>query len=73
MPHIARSQAFKPATTDEFDKNAALAAQEMRERMASDPQFAEAIKLVAEFWLFWYLTAGHKRLGQLIAAVGKGK
>lgn len=32
-----------------------------------------AVEAVAAWWLKWYMTAGHKRLGRIMAKVAKKK
>lgn len=33
----------------------------------------ESVHSVADWWLKWYLTAGHKRLGRLLVSIAKGE
>ena len=50
-----------------FDAAAALAADELKKLPA------DQVKVVADWWAKYYMTAGHKRLGRLLVAVSKGK
>lgn len=50
-----------------FDEAAAIAAEELKKL----PQ--DQVKVVADWWAKYYMTAGHKRLGRLLVAVAKGK
>jgi hypothetical protein len=45
------------------------AAEEAERDLASLDQ--EAVKVLAVWWLKWYMTAGHKRLGRIMVKVGK--
>jgi len=53
--------------TKSFDAAAAVAAEELKKLPA------EQVKVVADWWAKYYLTAGHKRLGRLLVAISKGK
>jgi len=53
--------------TKSFDDAAAVAAEELKKLPA------EQVKVVADWWAKYYMTAGHKRLGRLLVAVSKGK
>lgn len=53
--------------TKAFDDAAAVAAEELKKLPA------EQVKVVADWWAKYYLTAGHKRLGRLLVAISKGK
>jgi len=53
--------------TKAFDEAAAVAAEELKKLPA------EQVKVVADWWAKYYLTAGHKRLGRLLVAISKGK
>ena len=53
--------------TKAFDDAAAVAAEELKKLPA------EQVKLVADWWAKFYMTAGHKRLGRLLVAISKGK
>ena len=50
-----------------FDEAAAIAAEELKKL----PQ--DQVKIVADWWAKYYMTAGHKRLGRLLVAISKGK
>ena len=50
-----------------FDEAAALAAEELK-KLPPDQ-----VKVVADWWAKYYMTAGHKRLGRLLVALAKGK
>jgi hypothetical protein len=50
-----------------FDEAAALAAVELKKLPA------DQVKVVADWWAKYYMSAGHKRLGRLLVAVSKGK
>ncbi|MGA8857879.1 MAG: hypothetical protein WB643_12050 [Candidatus Bathyarchaeia archaeon] len=45
------------------------AAEEAERDLASLDQ--EAVKALAVWWLKWYMTAGHKRLGRLLIKIAK--
>ncbi len=53
--------------TKAFDEAAAVAAEELKKLPV------EQVKVVADWWAKYYLTAGHKRLGRLLVAISKGK
>ena len=53
--------------TKSFDEAAAVAAEELKKLPA------EQVKVVADWWAKYYMTAGHKRLGRLLVALSKGK
>jgi len=53
--------------TKAFDDAAAIAAEELKKLPA------EQVKIVADWWAKFYMTAGHKRLGRLLVAISKGK
>ncbi|HUO42998.1 MAG TPA: hypothetical protein VMU35_08475 [Methylomirabilota bacterium] len=53
--------------TKAFDEAALVAAEELKKLPA------EQVKVVADWWAKYYMTAGHKRLGRLLVAVSKGK
>ena len=53
--------------TKSFDAAAAVAAEELKKLPT------EQVKVVADWWAKYYLTAGHKRLGRLLVAISKGK
>ena len=53
--------------TKAFDEAALVAAEELKKLPA------EQVKIVADWWAKYYMTAGHKRLGRLLVAVSKGK
>ena len=53
--------------TKAFDDAAAVAAEELKKLPA------EQVKVVADWWAKFYMTAGHKRLGRLLVAISKGK
>jgi len=55
------------ADTKSFDEAAAVAAEELKKLPA------EQVKVVADWWAKYYMTAGHKRLGRLLVALSKGK
>jgi len=48
-----------------FDAAASKAEQEL-EQMSSNPQVAEAVKVVGAWWNKWYMKAGHKRLARIL-------
>jgi len=50
-----------------FDEAAAVAAEELKKL----PQ--EQVKVVADWWAKYYMSAGHKRWGRLLVAISKGK
>jgi hypothetical protein len=50
-----------------FDEAAAVAAEELK-KLPPDQ-----VKVVADWWAKYYMTAGHKRLGRLLVAVSKGR
>jgi len=50
-----------------FDDAASVAAEELKKLPP------EHVKVVADWWAKYYLTAGHKRLGRLLVAISKGK
>lgn len=52
-----------------MDAAAFLAHQELETAMQS-PEAQQAILAVAKWWKKWYLKAGHKRLGRLLAKLG---
>jgi len=53
--------------TKAFDEAALVAAEELKKLPA------EQVKVVADWWAKYYMTAGHKRLGRLLVAVSKGR
>jgi len=53
--------------TKSFDEAAAVAAEELKKLPA------EHVKVVADWWAKYYMTAGHKRLGRLLVSISKGK
>ena len=53
--------------TKAFDDAAAVAAEELKKLPA------EQVKVVADWWAKFYMTAGHKRLGRLLVTISKGK
>jgi len=53
--------------TKSFDEAAAVAAEELKKLPP------EQVKIIADWWAKYYLTAGHKRLGRLLVAISKGK
>jgi len=53
--------------TKAFDEAALVAAEELKKLPI------EQVKIVADWWAKYYMTAGHKRLGRLLVAVSKGK
>jgi len=55
------------ADTKSFDEAAAVAAEELKKLPA------EQVKVVADWWAKYYMTAGHKRLGRLLVALSKSK
>jgi hypothetical protein len=50
-----------------FDEAAAIAAEELKKLPL------EQVKIVADWWAKYYMSAGHKRLGRLLVALSKGK
>jgi hypothetical protein len=56
--------AFDTEAMDEAADNA-------REELESLPE--DAVKTIAKWWVKWYLKAGHKRLGRIMAEIGKAK
>ena len=50
-----------------FDEAAAIAAEELKKL----PQ--DQVKIVADWWAKYYMSAGHKRLGRLLVAISKGR
>jgi hypothetical protein len=50
-----------------FDEAAAIAAEELKKLPP------EQVKVVADWWAKYYMSAGHKRLGRLLVALSKGK
>jgi hypothetical protein len=61
-----RDQAVKrPVTDAEWDLNTQLAESELAE-LAKDPAVLVVLKTIANFWKFWYLVCGHKRLGRIM-------
>ena len=50
-----------------FDEAAAVAAEELKKLPA------EQVKVVADWWAKYYMSAGHKRLGRLLVAISRGK
>ena len=50
-----------------FDEAAAVAAEELK-KLPPDQ-----VKVVADWWAKYYMSAGHKRLGRLLVALSKGK
>lgn len=57
------------ATEDmmKMDMAADAAEQELRMKLEQDKALQEAIKVLASWWKKWFMTAGHKRLGRIIA------
>lgn len=53
---------------DEAAEKAALDLLETR-RLSDDN--AKAVRLVAEWWVKWYMKAGHKRLGRILVKIAK--
>jgi hypothetical protein len=54
----------------EFDPKAMDdAAEQARQELDTLPQ--ESVATIAEWWMKWYLTAGHKRLGRVMVSIGK--
>jgi len=53
--------------TKAFDDAAAVAAEELKKLPV------EQVKVVADWWVKYYMTAGHKRLGRLLVAISKGQ
>ncbi len=56
------------------DKGAVLAkmdaaAEEAEKELATLDQ--KAVEVLAAWWLKWYITAGHKRLGRLLVKIAK--
>jgi len=50
-----------------FDEAAKIAAEELK-KLPPDQ-----VKIVADWWAKYYMSAGHKRLGRLLVALSKGK
>lgn len=51
----------------EMDMAADAAEQELRLKMEQDKELAKAIAIVASWWKKWFMKAGHKRLGRIVA------
>lgn len=54
------------ADQEEMDRAAKEAEQDLQNLAG------EAVTSVAQWWLKWYLSAGHKRLGRILVAIAKG-
>lgn len=57
--------------TAAFDAAAVEAEAQLREMMKAAPAIKGGVITISDWWRTWYLKAGHKRLGRIIAKIGK--
>jgi hypothetical protein len=56
-----------------FDVAAEKAKKEMQERIANNPETAEAFRIVTKWFEEFYRSAGHKRLGRILVELAGGR